>query len=92
MNIIIVGCGKVGYTLVEALSNENHNIVVIDTRQDKLDLITDTLDVMGILGNGVSHTVLMQAGIETADLLIAVTGSDEENLLDRKSTRLNSSH
>lgn len=81
MNIIIVGCGKVGYTLVEALSNENHNIVVIDTRQDKLDLITDTLDVMGILGNGVSHTVLMQAGIETADLLIAVTGSDEENLL-----------
>ena len=81
MNIIIVGCGKVGYTLVEALSNEKHNIVVIDTRQDKLDLITDTLDVMGILGNGVSHTVLMQAGIETADLLIAVTGSDEENLL-----------
>lgn len=81
MNIIIVGCGKVGYTLVEALSNENHNIVVIDTRQEKLDLITDTLDVMGILGNGVSHTVLMQAGIETADLLIAVTGSDEENLL-----------
>lgn len=81
MNIIIVGCGKVGYTLVEALSNENHNIVVIDTRQEKLDLVTDTLDVMGILGNGVSHTVLMQAGIETADLLIAVTGSDEENLL-----------
>lgn len=81
MNIIIVGCGKVGYTLVEALSNEKHNIVVIDTRQEKLDLITDTLDVMGILGNGVSHTVLMQAGIETADLLIAVTGSDEENLL-----------
>ena len=58
MNIIIVGCGKVGYTLVEALSSENHNIVVIDTRSEKVSAITDTLDAMGIVGNGVSHSVL----------------------------------
>lgn len=81
MNIIIVGCGKVGCTLVEALSIENHNIVVIDSRPEKVGALTDTVDVMGIVGNGVSHTTLKQAGIETADLLIAVTGSDEENLL-----------
>jgi len=81
MNIIIVGCGKVGCTLVEALSIENHNIVVIDSRPEKVSALTDTADVMGIVGNGVSHTTLKQAGIETADLLIAVTGSDEENLL-----------
>lgn len=81
MNIIIVGCGKVGYTLVEALSSENHNIVVIDTRPEKVSAITNTLDAMGIVGNGVSHSVLREAGIATADLLIAVTGSDEENLL-----------
>ena len=81
MNIIIVGCGKVGCTLVEALSSENHNIVVIDSRPEKVSALTDTVDVMGIVGNGVSHTTLKQAGIETADLLIAVTGSDEENLL-----------
>ena len=78
MNIIIVGCGKVGCTLVEALSIENHNIVVIDSRPEKVSALTDTVDVMGIVGNGVSHTTLKQAGIETADLLIAVTGSDEE--------------
>lgn len=81
MNIIIVGCGKVGCTLVEALSIENHDIVVIDSRPEKVSALTDTVDVMGIVGNGVSHTTLKQAGIETADLLIAVTGSDEENLL-----------
>ena len=81
MNIIFVACGKVGYTLVEALSSENHKIVVIDTRPEKVSAITDTLDAMGIVGNGVSHAVLREAGIATADLLIAVTGSDEENLL-----------
>lgn len=81
MNIIIVGCGKVGYTLVEQLSSEDHNIAVIDERPEKVSYITDRLDAMGIVGNGVSHQVLLDAGIATADLLIAVTGDDEKNLL-----------
>lgn len=81
MKIIIVGCGKVGYTLVEQLSGENHDIVVIDEQEDKVNSITDTLDAMGIVGNGVSFQTLSEAGIKTADLLIAVTGSDELNLL-----------
>ena len=81
MNIIIVGCGKVGYTLVEQLSNEEHNIIVVDKNAEKVQYITDTLDVMGVIGNGVSYQTLQDAGISTADLVIAVTGSDEENLL-----------
>ena len=81
MNIIIVGCGKVGYTLVEQLSNEEHNIVVVDKNADKVQYITDNLDAMGVIGNGVSHQTLQDAGVATADLVIAVTGSDEENLL-----------
>ena len=81
MNIIIVGCGKVGYTLVEQLSNENHNLVVIDEKPERVSRITDSLDAMGIIGNGVNHQTLLDAGISTADLLIAVTGDDEKNLL-----------
>lgn len=81
MNIIIVGCGKVGYTLVEQLSNEEHNIVVVDKNAEKVQFITDNLDAMGVVGNGVSYQTLQSAGIGTADLVIAVTGSDEENLL-----------
>lgn len=81
MNIIIVGCGKVGNTLVEQLSNENHNLVVIDEIADRVHNITDELDAMGIVGNGMNHQTLIDAGIANADLLIAVTGSDEQNLL-----------
>ena len=81
MQIIIVGCGKVGYTLVEQLGGEDHNIVVIDENEEKVHAITDDLDAMGIVGNGVSFQTLQEAGISEADLLIAVTGSDEQNLL-----------
>jgi len=81
MHIIIVGCGKVGYTLVELLSGEEHNIVVVDESADRVQSVTDNLDALGVIGNGVSYKTLMEAGIDKADLLIAVTGSDEQNLL-----------
>ena len=81
MNIIIVGCGKVGYTLVELLSSEDHNLVVIDEKPERVSRITDSMDAMGIVRNGINHQTLLAAGIETADLLIAVTGDDEKNLL-----------
>lgn len=81
MKIIIVGCGKVGYTLVEQLNKENHDIVVVDTNEDKVKTITEELDALGIIGNGISFQTLKEAGIDHADLLIAVTGSDEQNLL-----------
>lgn len=81
MNIIIVGCGKVGYTLVEQLSNEDHDITIIDEKPEKIQYITDELDVIGIVGNGINHHTLIEAGIKNANLLIAVTGDDEKNLL-----------
>lgn len=81
MRIIIVGCGNVGTTLAEQLSQEGHNITVIDTRERLVQNISNSFDVMGITGNGASFSVQAQAGIHEADLMIAVTGSDELNLL-----------
>ena len=81
MNVIIVGCGNVGYALVERLSDEKHNVVVVDKDKKKVDLITDEQDVLGVVGDGINYKVLLKAGIEHTDLLIAVTESDEQNLL-----------
>ena len=81
MQIIIVGCGNVGSTLVEQLSKEGHNITVIDRVAEKVETIANQFDVMGIVGNGASFSVQNEAGIEHADLMIAVTASDELNLL-----------
>ncbi len=81
MNIIIVGCGRVGQTLAEKLCADGNEITVVDLSSDKVKSITDNVDVMGIIGNGAKHTVLHEAGIENADLFIAVTDSDELNLL-----------
>jgi trk system potassium uptake protein TrkA len=81
MKIIIVGCGKVGTTLAERLDHEGHDITVIDNKSSVINNITDSLDVLGIVGNGASYNTLLEAGIESADLIIAVTNSDELNLL-----------
>lgn len=81
MQIIIVGCGKVGSTLTEQLSLEGHNITVIDTDGQKVETNSNLYDVMGVIGNGAIYSTQKEAGIEEADLLIAVTGSDELNLL-----------
>lgn len=81
LRIIIVGCGKVGSNLVASLSQEGHNITIIDKRSDKVQEISNLYDVMGIVGNGASYSIQMEAGIGTADLFIAVTDSDELNLL-----------
>ncbi len=81
LRIIIVGCGKVGRTLVEQLSAEGHNITVIDKDAEKVESMTNLFDVMGIIGNGASYSAQVEAGIESSDLIIAVTGSDELNLL-----------
>lgn len=81
MNIIIVGCGKVGTTLAQQLNEESHNITVIDLNPDIVNDITSRYDIMGVAGNGATHIKQQEAGIRDADLLIAVTGSDELNLL-----------
>ncbi len=81
LKIIIVGCGKVGSTLVARLCEEGHNVTVIDKDAAVIQGICESYDVLGITGNGASYHVQMEAGIEDANLIIAVTGSDELNLL-----------
>lgn len=81
MNIIIAGCGKVGGALAEQLSREGHDITVIDERSDVVQHVANAADVIGIVGNGASYNIQKEAGIEKADLLIAVTNADEVNLL-----------
>ena len=81
MKIIIIGCGRVGTTLAEQLSEDENDITIIDTSEEKISAITDRADVMGVRGNGASVPTLMSAGIERADLLIAATESDELNIL-----------
>lgn len=81
MEIIIIGCGKVGLTLADQLVKENHNVVMVDTSSERLQSLSEDIDAIKLLGNGASISTQMEAGIETADILIAVTGSDEMNLL-----------
>ena len=81
LKIIIVGAGKVGRTLVEQLSKEGNEVTLIDKDPEKVESLTNLYDVMGIVGNGASYAAQMQADIQSTDLLIAVTDSDELNLL-----------
>lgn len=81
MNIVIVGDGKVGAALVEHLSQEGHDIVVIDRDSKIVEQMVNSYDVMGICGNGASYDVQMEAGVSSARLFIAATSSDELNIL-----------
>lgn len=81
MKIIIVGDGKVGAALVEHLSQEDHDIVVIDQSQKVIEQMVNSYDVMGICGNGASYEVQIEAGVSDAQLFIAATSSDELNIL-----------
>lgn len=80
MNIIIVGCGRVGRSIAEQLNTEGHSITVIDENEEALEKVADTQNVMAIQGNGATYSVLREAEIESCDLLIAVTAADELNL------------
>ena len=81
MKIIIVGVGKVGYAIAEQMTGENHDIVIVDQSSAVLDHADSMLDVMCVEGNGASASVLLQAGVREADLLIAVSENDEVNLI-----------
>ena len=81
MQIIIVGCGKVGRALAAQLSGEDNNVTVVDTNGDVVKTVANYYDVMGVTGNGASYSVMAEADIEHTDVLIAVTHNDEVNLL-----------
>ena len=81
MNIIICGAGRVGYTIAKLLSEQDHSITVIDQSSDDIQKINEDLDVKSIVGKATFPTVLEKANAEDADMIIAVTRSDEINML-----------
>ena len=81
MKVIIIGAGVVGYTIAERLSSEGQDVVIIEKDERRVREVKETLDVKVIEGNGSSPRVLKEAGIEQADMVIAVTDSDEVNMI-----------
>ena len=80
MKIVIVGCGKVGTSIASELNLAGHDIVVIDISRSAVTRLSDSIDGMGIEGNGATYETLAEAGAGDADLVIAVTARDEVNL------------
>ncbi|MBQ3116098.1 MAG: Trk system potassium transporter TrkA [Clostridia bacterium] len=81
MNLIIVGAGKVGETLIENFLKESHDITVLDVNAAEVSAIVDRLDVKGVVGSGIERDTLIEAGVESADFFIACTSRDETNIL-----------
>lgn len=81
MKIIIVGCGKIGTTILASLVAEGHDVTAIDADPAIIEEITNIYDAIGLCGNGVDCDVLAEAGVPLAELFVAVTGSDEFNML-----------
>jgi len=81
MYVIIVGCGRVGSELAKLLSNEGHDVVVIDKNQSSFERLSATFNGLTLVGNGFDLALLKQAGIEKADAFCAVTNGDNTNLI-----------
>ena len=81
MRIIVIGAGKVGYTLAEHLTQEEHDVTVIDKNDDVIERCSGALDVICLKGNGANAKVLLEAGVDKANIVIASTESDESNML-----------
>lgn len=87
MYVIIVGCGRVGSELAKLLSNEGHNVVVIDKAQSAFDRLGGTFNGLTMVGNGFDLELLKQVGIEKADAFCAVTNGDNTNLISAQVAR-----
>ncbi|MBQ7836690.1 MAG: Trk system potassium transporter TrkA [Clostridia bacterium] len=81
MRIIIAGCGKIGTTIIDSLVKEGHDVVAIDDNNDIVTEISNIFDIMCVCGSGADHETLSEAGVEKAEMFVAVTGSDELNML-----------
>ncbi|MBQ8568809.1 MAG: Trk system potassium transporter TrkA [Oscillospiraceae bacterium] len=80
MNIVIIGLGTIGRTILSNLSGEGHTITIIDENKDKIEALIEKYDVQGVVGNGASIEIQREAGADTADVTIALTESDELNV------------
>jgi len=81
MKIIIIGAGEVGFNIAQRLSEENHDVVVIDKDQNKINHLQTVLDVQAVVGSGTSPSILQEVGIKESDIIVAATDSDEANLI-----------
>ena len=81
MKVIIIGAGEVGFHIASHLARENKDVVVVDTNPETLRRVSDNLDVQVLQGSGSSPVVLEEAGIQSAEIMLAVTNSDEANLV-----------
>lgn len=81
MNITVVGCGKIGTTILSNLVAEGHDVIGIDNNSEVIEQITNTYDAMGVCGNGTDCETLSEANVEHTELIVAATGSDELNML-----------
>lgn len=81
MEILVIGAGEVGFNIAERLSQENKDVVVIDSSEANLQRIKDSLDIKTVCGSGSNPKTLLEAGLKQADMLIAVTDSDEVNMI-----------
>ena len=81
MKIIILGAGQVGGTLAENLAGENNDITIVDTDSERLRELQDKFDLRVVNGHGAHPKVLLEAGAQDADMLVAVTNSDETNMI-----------
>lgn len=81
MKVIVIGNGKVGKSLVEQLSNEGHDVTVIDKKLNRLEVLNNSSDVLCLQGDGININTLLEAGVDTADFVISTTSSDELNIV-----------
>ena len=81
MNILVIGCGKIGSTIIASLVSEGHDVTALDNNPKTIENITNIYDVIGVCGNGADSDVLNEAGVKKAQLVVAATGSDELNML-----------
>lgn len=81
MEIIVAGCGKIGRTIIGSLVAEGHDVIAVDSDKNVIDEITDLYDIMTICGNCANYDILEESSVKSAELFVAVTGSDELNML-----------
>ena len=81
MYIIVVGCSRVGVTIAQSLESEGHSVVVVDRSRENLQKLGRSFSGITVVGSGFAPEVLKEAGIERADVLLAVTDSDNANIV-----------
>lgn len=81
MKIVIIGVGEIGYDLADVLSQEKHDVTVLDRDRERLNTVTENMDVLCFEGNATSAKDLVDSGVKDADIVIAVTSIDEVNMI-----------